>query len=104
MGGQDRHRRTGPIPQHLLDCGLTGFKWSEQRRILRIDITFASTEKLSDIVYGEWIKQFDPCIIVEVMDMGKWKTHFAGALVDNVYCTSGISSFVYDLMISCCEQ
>ena len=32
--------------------------------------------------------------------MGKFKTHFAGALVDGVYCTSGISQFVYDLMTS----
>lgn len=100
MGGQDRRRGTGPIPQHLLDCGLTRFEWGEQRRILRLDIAFASTEKLSDIVYGEWIKQFDPCIVMNTMDMGSFNAHFAGGLVDGVYCTSSISGLVFDLMIA----
>ena len=52
------------------------------------------------MVYGEWIKEFDPCIILHEMDMGNFTTHFAGGLVNGVYCTSGISKLVYDLMAS----
>lgn len=98
MGRQDQHRGTDPIPEHLLDCGVTRIKWHEGRRVLEFDIAFRDTEALIEVVYGEWVKQFDPCIIIEAMDMGSFTTHFAGALVDDVYCTSGISGFVYDLM------
>lgn len=104
MGGQNNNRGTSTIPQYLLDRGITRVEWWEQRRILRVDITYQGIDNLSDVVYGDWVKQYDPCIILEALDMGNFTTHFIGACVDGAYCSSGISSFVYDLMISCCEQ
>ncbi len=46
------------------------------------------------------LAKFQPCTVFLAQDMGTFTSYFVGAYVDGVYCTSGISSFVYELMIT----
>ena len=98
MGRQDRHRRTDPISKYLSDRGVTRIKWHKGRRVLEIDTAFRDTDTLAEILYGEAIKGRDPCIILHAMDMGSFTSYFVGGLVDEGYCSSGISSHVFGLL------
>lgn len=100
VGRQDRHRTINKLLRHLPD-GCSGVFW-RKGRIIQVDLTYQGLNHLVEV--QEWIGQFEPCIVMLSMDMGTFTSHFVGAYVNGEYCTSGVSSYVYDLMLSCCRQ
>ena len=95
MGRQNSDRGIVSILEHIPDCRA---EWFHGRRTILVDFTYQGLDHLTDV--HEYIAQHEPCTVIMGMDMGTWVSHFVGAYVGGKYCTSGIATYVAELMIS----
>lgn len=91
MERQDSDRGTDPVVEHVLS--------NRRTKIAFIDITI---QKVDDLDAAWALAELDdPCVVL-LRVRHKIVTHYIGAQIDGVYCTSAISDFVFDLLFAAC--
>lgn len=96
MDGQDNNRGANGIPACVSYCRRYG------REAIRVNITFGEVDQLAEV--HDWLEQFAPVLVFIDMDMGTFHSHFVGAHVDGVYCSAGITLFVWALMLDAIRE